>query len=72
MFEKIDKLQEKIAKLRPLNKTELEKLRENFIIENTYDSNAIEGNTLTLRETALILQQGITIQDKKVREHIEG
>lgn len=71
MFDKIDKLQEKIAKLRPLNKTELEKLRENFIIENTYNSNAIEGNTLTLRETALILQQGITIQGKKVREHLE-
>ena len=35
MFDKIDKLQEKIAKLRPLNKIELEKLRENFIIENT-------------------------------------
>lgn len=65
MFDKIDKLQEKIAKLRPLNKTELEKLRENFIIENTYNSNAIEGNTLTLRETALILQQGITIQGKR-------
>lgn len=71
MFDKIDKLQEKIVKLRPLNKTELEKLRENFIIENTYNSNAIEGNTLTLRETALILQQGITIQGKKVREHLE-
>lgn len=71
MFDKIDMLQEKIAKLRPLNKTELEKLRENFIIENTYNSNAIEGNTLTLRETALILQQGITIQGKKVREHLE-
>ena len=49
MFDKIDKLQEKIAKLRPLNKTEIEKLRENFIIENTYNSNAIEGNNLTLR-----------------------
>lgn len=72
MFEKINSLQNHISKLRPLNKTELEKLRENFIIENTYNSNAIEGNTLTLRETALILQQGITIQGKKVREHLEA
>ena len=71
MFDKIDKLQEKIAKLRPLNKTELAKLRENFIIENTYNSNAIEGNTLTLRETALILQHDFSIHGKRVSEHIE-
>lgn len=42
-----------------------------FIIDNTYNSNAIEGNTLTLRETALILQEGITIAEKPVREHLE-
>lgn len=71
MFDKIDKLQEKIAKLRPLNKIELEKLRENFIIENTYNSNAIEGNTLTLKEVALILQHDFSIQGKRVSEHIE-
>ena len=71
MFDKIDKLQEKIAKLRPLNKTELEKLRENFIIENTYNSNAIEGNTLILKEVALILQHDFSIQGKRVSEHIE-
>lgn len=71
MFDKIDKLQEKIAKLRPLNKTELEKLRENFIIENTYNSNAIEGNTLTLKEVALILQHDFSVQGKRVSEHIE-
>lgn len=71
MFDKIDKLQEKIAKLRPLNKTELEKLRENFIIENTYNSNAIEGNSLTLKEVALILQHDYSIYVKRVSEHIE-
>lgn len=71
MFDKIDKLQEKIAKLRPLNKTELEKLRENFIIENTYNSNAIEGNTLILKEVALILQHDFSIQGKRVSDHIE-
>lgn len=71
MFDKIDKLQEKIAKLRPLNKIELEKLRENFIIENTYNSNAIEGNSLTLKEVALILQHDFSIHGKRVSEHIE-
>lgn len=72
MLNKIKELQEEIKKLRPLNKSEIDKLRENFIIENTYNSNAIEGSTLTLRETALILQQGITIQGKKIREHLEA
>jgi Fic family protein len=41
------------------------------MIENTYNSNAIEGNTLTLRETALILQHGVTINGKHIREHLE-
>ena len=57
--------------MRPLNEAELKRLREEFMIENTYHSNAIEGNTLTLRETALILQEGITIAEKPIREHLE-
>ena len=58
--------------MRPLNEAELKRLRDEFIVENTYNSNAIEGNTLTLRETALILQEGITIAEKPVREHLEA
>jgi Fic family protein len=42
------------------------------MIENTYNSNAIEGNTLTLRETALILQQGVTVDGKHIKEHLEA
>lgn len=71
-FTKIDELRNKLKSLRPLNDTELKRLREEFVIENTYNSNAIEGNTLTLRETALILQEGITIAEKPVREHLEA
>lgn len=41
-------------------------------INNTYHSNAIEGSTLTLRETALILQEGVTIAEKPVKEHLEA
>ena len=67
-FSKIDQLKEQLASLRPLNDTELKRLREEFMIENTYNSNAIEGNTLTLRETALILQEGVTIAQK----HLEA
>ena len=70
-FTKIDTLKAKLKTMRPLNETELKRLRGEFIIENTYHSNAIEGNTLTLRETALILQEGITIGEKPVREHLE-
>lgn len=58
--------------MRPLNETELKRLLDEFIIENTYDSNAIEGNTLTLRETALILQEGLTIAEKPIKDHLEA
>lgn len=71
-FSKIDQLKEQLASLRPLNDTELKRLREEFMIENTYNSNAIEGNTLTLRETALILQEGVTIAQKPIKEHSEA
>ena len=57
----IDMLAAVVKSLRPLNDAELKRLREEFVIEATYNSNAIEGNTLTLRETALILQEGIDI-----------
>lgn len=71
-FSRIDELSSKLKTMRPLNAAELKRLREEFMIENTYNSNAIEGNTLTLRETALILQEGITIAEKPVREHLEA
>jgi Fic family protein len=71
-FTKIDELRDRLKSMRPLNETELARLREEFMIENTYNSNAIEGNTLTLRETALILQEGITIAGKHIRDHLEA
>lgn len=71
-FTKIDQLQAKLKTMRPLNAAEIKRLQDEFMIENTYHSNAIEGNTLTLRETALILQEGITIAEKPLREHLEA
>lgn len=68
----IDTLQAELAALRPLNVGELARLREEFAVENTYNSNAIEGNTLTLRETALILQEGVTIAEKPLKDHLEA
>lgn len=67
----IDMLAAVVKSLRPLNDAELKRLREEFVIEATYNSNAIEGNTLTLRETALILQEGITIAAKPLRDHLD-
>jgi Fic family protein len=57
--------------LRPIPPASLEKLRERFELEWTYHSNAIEGNSLTLRETMLVLRDGITVGGKSMREHLE-
>jgi len=56
---------------RPLTEGELERLNEEFIVEYTYNSNAIEGNTLTLRETDLVLR-GLTIDKKPLKDHMEA
>ena len=60
-----------LNKNRPLPKSILEKLREQLEIEMTYNSNGIEGNTLSLRETQLILEEGITVKNRSLREHLE-
>lgn len=57
--------------LRPLPSAAVAKLDEQLAVEWTYHSNAIEGNTLTLRETQLILETGLTIGGKSLREHFE-
>jgi Fic family protein len=72
LYKRIKEKKKRLNSLRPLPQTVLSKLREQFAIEMTYHSNAIEGNTLTLRETQLILQEGITIAGKSLREHLEA
>ena len=57
---------------RPLKPAVLLRLREQFTIEMTYHSNAIEGNRLTLKETMLVLRQGVTIKGKNLQEHLEA
>lgn len=57
--------------LRPLPSAAMRRLNEQLTLEWIYNSNAIEGSTLTLRETQLILEQGITIGGKSLREHFE-
>jgi len=66
-----EKLQ-KLNKLRPISVVLLTKLRERFEIEMTYNSNAIEGNTLTLKETYWVIQEGITVKGKPLKDHLEA
>jgi Fic family protein len=61
-----------LSEARPLPQIALRKIQEALSIEWTYNSNSIEGNTLTLQETQLVLQEGITIKGKSLREHFEA
>ncbi|WP_274649042.1 Fic family protein [Paenibacillus humicola] len=70
-FEQIDKLKNELDLLRPLPAAAVRNLNEIYRVEWTYNSNAIEGNTLTLLETKLVLEDGLTIGGKKLREHFE-
>lgn len=71
LFAEIDALKNELDNRRPLTQGELQRLREEFLIEYTYNSNAIEGNTLTLQETALVLE-GVTIDKKPLKDHLEA
>ena len=67
----IDKKKKKLDNRRPLTEGEIKRLNEEFTVEYTYNSNAIEGNTLTLRETDLVLR-GLTIDRKPLKDHMEA
>jgi len=67
----IDRKKQELDCRRPLTEGELERLNEEFTVEYTYNSNAIEGNTLTLRETDLVLR-GLTIDQKPLKDHMEA
>lgn len=67
----IDRKKQELDERRPLTEGEVERLNEEFIVEYTYNSNAIEGNTLTLRETDLVLR-GLTIDRKPLKDHMEA
>lgn len=71
LLQEIDEKKKTLDKYRPLEIGVLNKLKENIDIEYSYNSNAIEGNTMTLRETALVLKDGQTIGGKTLNEHLE-
>lgn len=71
LLSQIDRKKVELDSRRPLTAGEVARLNEEFVIEYTYNSNAIEGNTLTLRETDLVLR-GLTIDQKPLKDHMEA
>lgn len=70
-FDEVDKLKKELDVKRPIPKETLRSLEESINLEWTYNSNGIEGNTLTLRETQVVLE-GITVGGKSIKEHLEA
>ena len=72
LLQECDALKARLSALRPLPVEALKKIEGAFAIEYTYESNRIEGNTLTLQETELVVNEGVTIAGKSMREHLEA
>ena len=70
-FDKVDNMKKELDNKRPLPKETLRTLKESINLEWTYNSNGIEGNTLTLRETQVVLE-GVTVGGKTLKEHLEA
>lgn len=70
-FDRLYEKKQVLQTSRPLPAIALNKIKESLSIEWTYNSNSIEGNTMSLRETQMVLQEGITIKGKSLREHFE-
>jgi Fic family protein len=71
-FTILDTLKSKLDAHRPLAPELVRNLREDMVLKYTYHSNAIEGNTLTLMETKVVLEEGLTIGGKPLRHHLEA
>lgn len=72
ILQECDTLKARISEMRPLPAAALKKIEDALTIEYTYESNRIEGNTLTLQETELVVNEGVTISGKSMREHLEA
>lgn len=71
-LQECDALKARLSELRPLPVCALKKIEDALDIEYTYESNRIEGSTLTLQETELIVNEGVTVSGKSMREHLEA
>ena len=72
LLESIEDKKRELDGYRPFPASLVRKLDEEFTLEWTYNSNAIEGNTLSLKETELVVNRGVTIGGKSLREHFEA
>lgn len=72
LFGKIDENKQLLDKHRPLNKDELKELQQYFRLNLTYSSNALEGNTLTLAETKIAIEDGLTVAGKPIHDYYEA
>ncbi len=71
LLHRVTQQQQRIAQARPLPEATLRSLLDDFLIRFAHDTTALEGNTLTLHETQVVLEHGITIGGKTIREHLE-
>ena len=69
---KVDELQKQINRKRPLRSRRLQLLKDYYLIGLTYTSNSLEGNTLTESETKVVIEEGLTIGGKPLRDHLEA
>src|ERR1700728_1758942 len=72
LIDDIEQKKAQLDRLRPLSAAALAQLQKHYDVELTYTSNAIEGNTLTHRETAEVIEHGITVGGKALRDHLEA
>ena len=72
LLDEIDMLQKEWSKYKPLDGIQMEKMKEYYAVKYTYDSNRIEGNTLTMQETFLVVKEGLTVSGKSMTEHLEA
>lgn len=70
-FNRVDELKRQLDQHRPLSVAAVKNLRDVYRVEWTYNSNAIEGNTLSLIETKVVMEDGLTIGGKRLQEHFE-
>jgi Fic family protein len=71
-LQKIDEFKEEISRYKSIDKNLIYKLKDFYRVSSVYSTNAIEGNTLTESETKVVIEDGITVGGKTVREHLEA
>lgn len=71
LLARVTEKQDRLAKARPLPSESLRSLRDDFLVRYAHETTALEGNTLSLAETQVVLENGITIGGKLLREHLE-